>query len=77
MPLKINASLNFAPGRLPCLLDADSGLKIEGLISAARDFPGDSVVKEESCCQAGDMRLIPWSGRSPGEEMTTHSSILA
>ena len=31
---------------------------------------------EESACNAGDLALIPESGRSPGEE-TGHSSILA
>jgi len=37
------------------------------------------VVKngKESACNAGDMSLIPESRRSPGEEMATHSSILA
>ena len=29
-------------------------------------FPGDSVGKE-SACNAGDLGLIPWLGRSPGE----------
>jgi len=37
------------------------------------DFLGGSVVKE-STCNAGD---IPGSGRSAGEGMTIHSSILA
>ena len=32
---------------------------------------------KESTCNAGDMGLIPASGRSLGEEMATHSSILA
>ena len=32
---------------------------------------------KESTCQAGDVGLIPGWGRSPGDEMTTHSSILA
>ena len=32
---------------------------------------------EESTCHARDMGSIPGSGRSPGEEMATHSSILA
>ena len=31
---------------------------------------------KEFACNAGDLGLIPGSGRSPGEEMTTHSSIL-
>ena len=29
-------------------------------------FPGGSIGKE-SACRAGDLSLIPWSGRSPGE----------
>ena len=32
---------------------------------------------KESACQAQDAGLIPGSGRSPGGEMATHSSILA
>ena len=48
-------------------------------------FPGGSVVKnllamqemEETTCNAGDAGWIPGSGRSPGEEMAAHSSILA
>ena len=39
-------------------------------------LPGGSVGKE-SACNAGDIGLIPGSGRSPKEEMATHSSILA
>jgi len=41
-------------------------------------FP-DGSAREESTCNAGDtgyVGLIPRSGRSPGEEMATHSSIL-
>ena len=38
-------------------------------------FPGSSAGKE-SACDAGDLGLIPGSGRSPGE-VATHSSILA
>ena len=38
-------------------------------------FPRGSDSKEFAC-NAGDLGLIPGSGRSPGEEMTTHSSIL-
>ena len=30
-------------------------------------FPGSSDSKE-SACNSGDVGLIPWSGRSPGEE---------
>ena len=39
-------------------------------------FPGDSDGKA-SAYNAGDLGSIPGSGRSPGEEMATHSSILA
>ena len=39
-------------------------------------FPCSSVGKE-SACYAGDPGSIPGLGRSPGEEMATHSSILA
>ena len=39
-------------------------------------FPGGSVVKSPPA-SAGDVDLIRESGRSPGEEMATHSSILA
>ena len=40
------------------------------------DFLGGSEDKNPSA-SAGDTGLIPGSGRSPGEEMATHSSILA
>ena len=33
--------------------------------------------KEKSACNTGDAGRIPGSGISPGEEMATHSSILA
>ena len=36
-----------------------------------------SSVSKESACNAGDPSSIPGTGRSPGEEMSTHSSILA
>ena len=40
-------------------------------------FPGGSK-GEESACNAGDLDLIPGSGRSPPEkEMATHSNIVA
>ena len=32
---------------------------------------------KETACNAGDLGSIPESGRSPGEEMAIHSSILA
>ena len=39
-------------------------------------FPGGSDGKE-SACDTGDLGLIPVLGRSSGEGMATHSSILA
>ena len=39
-------------------------------------FPGGSD-SQESACNVGDWGLIPRWRRSPGKEMTTHSSILA
>ena len=39
-------------------------------------FPGYSVVKDLPACTE-DVSLIPGLGRSPGEIMATHSSILA
>ena len=44
--------------------------------SVSLSFPGGSDGKE-SACNAGDLGSIPVSGRSPGEGMATHSSILA
>ena len=32
---------------------------------------------KNSAVNAGDMGVIPWSGRSPEKEMTVHFSILA
>ena len=44
-----------------------------------RSFPDGSVVKNlpASAEDTGDMSSIPEFGRSPGNEMATHSSILA
>ena len=39
-------------------------------------FPGGSDGKE-SACNAGELGLISGLGRSPGEGMATHSSILS
>ena len=39
-------------------------------------FP-DSSDSKESACNVGDLGLVPGWGRSPGEGMETHSSILA
>ena len=43
-------------------------------------FKGISLVGQtvkESACNEGDLSLTPGLGRSPGEGMTIHSSILA
>ena len=40
------------------------------------DFPGGSVVRNPPA-GGGDASLIPGSGKSPEEEVATHSSILA
>ena len=42
----------------------------------AQGFP-DSLVVKNSPASAGDLDSIPGLGRSPEEEMATHSSILA
>ena len=41
-----------------------------------KGFPGGSVVKNLPT-NVGDVGSIPESGRSPGEENATHSSILS
>jgi len=41
-----------------------------------RGFQGGSMVKNPPA-SVGDVGLIPGSGRSPGEGMATHFSILA
>ena len=46
------------------------------LVYVMKGFPGGSDGKE-SACNAGDLGLITGLGRSPGEGMATHSSILA
>ena len=43
---------------------------------ATKDFPGSSDGKE-SACNADSLGSITGSGRSPGEEIATHSSVLA
>ena len=45
-------------------------------INANMGFSGGSD-STESACNAGDLDLIPGSGRSIEKEMATHSSILA
>ena len=56
--------------------------KFVGILTAAlsrsylfRGFPASSFGKEFAC-NSGDPSLIPRSGRSAGEGMATHSSIL-
>ena len=38
----------------------------EKLLTVSRVFPG-YLASKESACNAGDLGLIPWLGRSPGE----------
>ena len=45
------------------------------LVEEGEGLPGGSVVKNPPA-NAGDMGLIPGSGRSPGEEMVTCCSLL-
>jgi len=49
------------------------------LMSVSTGFPDGSVVKNPpaDAGDAGDIGLVPESGRSPGKEIATHSSILA
>ena len=51
-------------------------LIINDEVTMSEGFPGGSVVKNLTA-SAGDMGLIPDPGRSPLEDMATHSSILA
>ena len=46
------------------------------VLGVEEDFTCSSACTE-SACSAGDSSSIPESGRSPGEGMATHSSILA
>ena len=51
-------------------------LTMKKLLFQKMGFPGSSDGKESSC-NARDPGLIPGSGRSHGERLATHSSILA
>ena len=46
------------------------------MLEKKKGFPG-SLDGKESACNVGDLSSTPGTGRSPGEEMATHSSILA
>ena len=62
-----------------CHLPEEGGLEGRGGLQPApmvQYFPGGSDGKA-SACNAGDLDSIPGLGSSPGEEMATHSSILA
>ena len=54
--------------------EANSDQKDQGKVTRA--LPCGSA-GNESACNARDLGLIPGSGRSPGEGLATHSSILA
>ena len=58
------------------LTKAQSVTCLFGMYSLLGGLPDGSDGKE-SACNAGGPDSIPGSGRSPGEEMATHSSILA
>ena len=49
------------------------------LCQKVTSFPDGSVGKESVCNEGdtGDAYLIPRSGRSPGKEIASHSSIVA
>ena len=49
-----------------CSVGKYTGLRIACMFSCVQGFPGGSKVKT-SACSAGDLGLIPGSGRSPGE----------
>ena len=51
-------------------------LQQQNALNASEGLPGDSVVKNPPA-SAGAWGSIPRWGRSPGEGMATHSSILA
>ena len=63
-------------GRKERIFSPKHGLKILLIESVYPRTTGGSEVKA-SACNAGDPGLIPGSERFPGEEMATHSSILA
>ena len=51
-------------------------MRFFGGLDIKSGFPG-GLVGKESACNAGDLGLIPGSGRSLGEGNSNHSSILA
>ena len=67
---------------LPCIQVSQGAGKVDWYSHLFKNFPqfvvftGGSVSKE-SAWNAGDLGSVPGSGRSPGKEMATHSSILA
>ena len=54
----------------------NSGKSCLAVKCSGLDFPGGSNDKD-SACNAGDLGLIPGSGKSPGEGNGNHSNILA
>ena len=46
------------------------------IFNSVNRFPG-GLDSKESACNEGDQGSIPGLGRSPGEGMATHSSVLA
>ena len=65
-----------APKSLQMVISAMKLKDAYSLEASLRNFPGGSEVKA-SVSNAGDLGLIPGSGRSLEKETATHSSILA
>ena len=65
-----------SPSRTSLLGRLSRGCIAPKLSRGTLGFPGSSAGKE-STYNAGDLGLITGSGRSPGEGMAIHSSILA
>ena len=66
---KPRANLIFNGEKLkafPLRSGTSQGCPLLSLLFKRKDFPGSSVGKE-SACHAGDVRLIPGLGSSPGE----------
>ena len=84
--VNISTKLQFATSRragkcLSLLLWASDfsllflNLLLEGFTWLGKAHPGSSAGKD-SACNAGDPCLVSWLGRSPGEGIGYHSSIL-
>ena len=79
-PKKLQKKVSFKnlsrPGNRKVPYTSTSNRSISIPLISPWGFPGGSAGKEPAC-SAGDMGLIPGSGRSPGGGQATHSNILA